>query len=279
MMVPAPDAVDYVRRLVHDTAGITLEPSQHYLVRARLEPLARREGFSSIDAMVADLRRRPRNHMHARLVEAMLNTETSFFRDLHPFQALREEILPELIAARRTTRSLGIWSAACASGQEPYSVALLLREHFPELRSWDVTILASDISQAMLSRAPHGVFSNSEVNRGLPASLLVKHFKRCGMDWKLDEDVRRAVRFRQINLLEPWPPLPAMDVVLLRNVLIYLDEPARWTVLARVRHILRPDGYLLMGAAEGTVGLTNGFASVRFGHTTCYRPRQQGKDE
>ncbi len=279
MRVPAPETVDYVRRLVHETAGIALDPSQHYLVRARLEPLAQREGFSSIEALVTDLRRRPRNHMHARLVDAMLNTETSFFRDVHPFAVLRDPILPELIAARRTTRSLAIWSAACASGQEPYSVALLVREHFPELRSWDLSILASDLSQAMLSRAPLGVFSNAEVNRGLPAPLLVKYFERRGMDWQLDEDVRRAVRFRQINLLEPWPPLPAMDVVLLRNVLIYLDEPARWTVLARVRHILRPDGYLFLGAAEGALGLNNGFEAVRMGRTTCYRPRHQGKDE
>jgi chemotaxis protein methyltransferase CheR len=267
----ATETFEYVRRLVHETAGIVIEPSKDYLVSARLEPIAEREGFRSIEEMVTDLRRRPKNHMHARLVDAMLTTETSFFRDIHPFAALREVVLPQLVEARRTARSLSIWSAACSSGQEPYSIALLLREHFPELRYWDVTILASDLSQTMLSRAPQGVFSNSEVNRGIPANLLVKYFERRGMNWQIDEEIRHAVRFRQINLGEPWPPLPAMDIVFLRNVLIYLDEHVRWAVLNRVRHILRPDGYLFLGAAEAALSVGNGLQPVRLGQTTCYR--------
>jgi len=271
----AVDAVDYVRRLVRESSGVALEPSKAYLVHARLEPLARQEGFSSIEAMVSDLQRRPRNHMHARVVDAMLTTETSFFRDFHPFSTLRDVILPRLIEARRTSRSLGIWSAACSSGQEPFSIALILREHFPELRSWDVTILASDLSQSMLSRAPTGRFKHSEVNRGLPTNLLVKYFKRTGIEWELDEDIRRAVRFRQINLGEPWPPLPAMDIVFLRNVLMYFDDASRWNVLNRIRHILRPDGYLFLGATESSLSLGNGFESTRIGRTTCFRPDRQ----
>jgi chemotaxis protein methyltransferase CheR len=267
----AADAFDYVRRLVHEMSGVALEPSKEYLVKARLAPVAEREGYVSIDQMVEELKRRPRNHMHARLVDAMLTTETSFFRDIHPFTALRDNVLPRLIEARRTSRSLSIWSAACSSGQEPYSIALLINEHFPELRYWDVTILASDLSQSMLSRARHGVFSQPEINRGVPARMIVKHFTQQGVRWKINEELRQAVSFRQINLGEPWPPLPAMDIVLLRNVLIYFDDNVRRAVLGRIRHILRPDGYLFLGAAETSLGSENGFASERLCRTTCYR--------
>lgn len=279
MTAVAAEAFDYVRRLVHETAGVVIEPSKDYLVRARLEPIAAREGFKSIEEMVANLKWRPKNHMHARLVDAMLVTETSFFRDIHPFEALREVVIPELLEARRTARSLSIWSAACSSGQEPYSIALTIREHFPELSSWDVSIHASDISQSMLSRAAQGLFGHSEVNRGLPTPILVKYFERSDLQWRINDQIRQAVRFRQINLGEPWPPLPAMDVVFLRNVLIYFDESVRKTVLARVRHILRSDGFLFLGAAESALNIGLGFVPVRLGHTICYRLDGDGKGD
>jgi chemotaxis protein methyltransferase CheR len=262
----------FLQQLLLEHAGILLEAEKKYLAEARLSPLADQEGFDSIDALLDAVQSSPEAALLERkVIEAMTNSETSFFRDLHPFEALRTAVLPELIAKRAAERTLTIWSAATASGQEPYSVAMLLREHFPQLTGWKLTLIASDISEAMLSRARAGAYSQIEVNRGLPAPLLVKYFRRIDGEWQIAEDLRRAIEFRRVNLTTAWPFMPAMDIILMRNVLIYFDVPTKKAVLARVRRQLKPGGYLMLGGGESTMSLDDSFAPTQFGKAICYR--------
>src|SRR5262249_3882576 len=214
---------DVIRRLLLERSAIALEDGKQYLVEAQLTPLAGRLQVNSVGELVAQLRSQPSNGVDRQIVEAMVTTESSFFRDHHPFEALRTVVLPDLVARRRNERTLNIWCAACSTGQEPYSLALLLREHFPDLAGWKLSLLASDLSREALARAREGRFKQIEVNRGLPASLLVKHFEQHGTEWQLKPGIRAMVGLREMNLAQPWPALPPMDLVLLRNVMIYFN--------------------------------------------------------
>ncbi len=253
---------DYIRRVLQERSAIVLDPGKQYLVETRLAPLVRQLNLKSIDELVERLRSRPANGLVVQVVEAMVTTETSFFRDAHPFETLRKTVLPELIRRRQGERCLNVWCAACASGQEPYSVALLLREHFPELAGWKVLLLASDLSREVLARARAGRYNQIEVNRGLPAQLLVKYFRQHGLNWQLREDVRAAVEFRELNLARAWPLLPPMDLVFLRNVMIYFDVETKKDILRRLARVLRADGYLLLGGAETTFNLDDSYRRV-----------------
>lgn len=246
---------DYVCRLVRDRSGIVLEAGKEYLVDARLTPVARQCQLGSITELVGRLRADPGGELVTRVVEAMVTTETSFFRDLHPYETLRAAVLPDLFRRRAGEKQLNVWCAACSTGQEPYSLAILLREHFRDMAGWRVDILATDLSGEVLARARAGLYNQVEVNRGLPAALLVKYFRQCGSTWELSAEVRRMVDFREMNLLRPWPPLPRMDLVFLRNVMIYFDTAAKKAILGQVARLLRPDGYLLLGGAETTLNL------------------------
>lgn len=246
------------REVARELTGIALSPEKDYFVEGRLEAVARARGLSLGDLAQA-VRSAPRGALAQEVAEALLIAETSFFRDPGLFEVLRAQVLPELIAARRAERRLALWSAACATGQEPYSLALLLVEHFPELDGWDVDILATDLSQQALDYAASAVYTQHEVNRGLPARLLVRHFEREAMTWRLRPAVRRLVRFARVDLLRPLPPLPRMDLVLLRNMLIYHDVETKRGVLASVRERLRADGRLVLGSAETTLYLDAGF--------------------
>jgi chemotaxis protein methyltransferase CheR len=261
----------YIRDLVRDHSALLLEPGKEYLVESRLEPMARSAGFTSFHGMVENLRETPFGDLHRRVGEAMTNNETTFFRDARMFGMLRQTMLPELLARRGRQRSLNIWSAACSSGQEPFSVAMLLREHRPALDGWHFGVTASDVSRDMLARARAGSYSQLEVNRGLPANLLVKYFLQNRAAWELDPEIRRMVDFREINLIQPWPLLPAMDVVLMRNVLIYLDAATKNAILSRVATVLAPDGYLILGGAETTTNLNESFESVSLGGAMCFQ--------
>jgi chemotaxis protein methyltransferase CheR len=265
---------DYLRTLLRQRSAMVLDEEKTYLVEARLLPLARREGLTSAGALLARLRATPPNGLHQQVVEAMTINETSFFRDVHPFEALRQVVLPEAIRRRAAERRLSLWSAACSTGQEPYSMALLLRESFPHLAGWDVRILATDLSAAALEKARQGRYNQLEVNRGLPAPLLVRYFRRAGLDWQLAEDVRRAVEFRPLNLAGPWPALPPMDVVFLRNVLIYFDTDTKRRILGKVGHLLAPGGVLFLGGAETTLHLDDGFERLPLERCGGYRRKQ-----
>lgn len=253
---------DYVCRLVRDRSAIVLDAGKEYLVQARLLPLARQLKLESVSDLVARLRSNHDDALKVRVVEAMATTETLFFRDHHPFETLRTTVLPELIRSRTAERRLNFWCAACSTGQEPYSLAMLLREHFPQLSGWQVRILATDLSGEVLGRARAGCFSQIEVNRGMPAPLLVKFFRQDGAKWQLHDDIRNAVEFRELNLIKPWPLLPRMDLILIRNVLIYFDVDIKKMILSRCAGLLRPDGYLLLGGAETTINLDGAFHRV-----------------
>jgi len=271
---PAPGAdFEFVREVVRRGSAIVLEPTKEYLVEARLLPLARSEGLSTIADLVARLRQGDAD-LNRKVIDAMTTNETLFFRDVHPFEALRTTVLPELQTSRATSRKLRIWSAACSTGQEPYTIAMLLREHVADLTSWSVDIVATDLCTEVLAKARAGVFGQIEVNRGLPAKLMVKYFSKQGVDWHLGDDIKRMVDFRLMNLAEKWPPMGQFDVVFLRNVLIYFDVETKKAILARVRQVLRPDGYLFLGAAETTMNLDEGYERVQLGKSGCYRVRK-----
>ncbi|MCI0465360.1 MAG: protein-glutamate O-methyltransferase CheR [Gemmataceae bacterium] len=257
-----PEHFAYICKLVQERSGIVLEAGKEYLVETRLAPLVRQLQLSSIAELVGQLRSGSANGVPAQIVEALVTTETLFFRDHTAFEGLRKVVIPELIQRRRNERRLRIWCAACASGQEPYSIALLLGEHFPELAGWEVSLLATDLSRDMLARAREGRYNQIEVNRGLPALLLVKHFQQQGATWQLNADIRGKVEFREMNLARPWSPMPPLDLVLLRNVMIYFDVETKKAILGRVARQLQPDGYLLLGSAETTFYLDDSYRRV-----------------
>ena len=263
----------YIRDLVRDQCALTLEAGKEYLLEARLDPLARMEGFASFEQLVRRLRASPFTDLHRRVVEAMTNNETTFFRDPRVFGMLATSVLPALLAARSAERSLTIWCAACSTGQEPYSVAMLLREHQPSLDGWHLRIVASDISRDVLTRARAGRYTQVEVNRGLPANRLVKYFAQRGASWELSAEIREMVEFREINLIQPWQNLPAADLILMRNVLIYFDVAVKKSILEKAGRLLDPHGYLVLGGAETTTNLDDSFEPVSFGGAVCFRPR------
>ena len=264
---------NFVRQLVRERTAIVLEDGKQYLVDNRLSQLARREGLASAQDVIDRLRAAPAGPLQRKVIEAMTTTETLFFRDAKPYEALRNAILPELVRMRGGERRLQIWSSACSSGQEPYSLGMLMREHFPALAAWNVRVLATDISTEMLARSRVGRYSQLEVGRGLPSSYLAKYFDKAGCDWQIRDDVRKMVEFRELNLAGPWAAMVPTDLVMLRNVLIYFDVATKRQILARIRKTLRPGGYLMLGTAETTMNLDDGFELQRSDGTTYYRVR------
>jgi chemotaxis protein methyltransferase CheR len=262
---------EVIRKLLLERSAIVLEPGKEYLVQTRLTPLVRQLKLNSIGDLVAQLRSPAGNGLCRQIVEAMVTTETSFFRDQHPFEALRKVVLPELIRRRREQRRLHIWCAASSTGQEPYSLAMLFREHFPELAGWKISFLASDVSREVLARAREGRFSQIEVNRGLPAALLVKYFDQHGTHWQVKQAIRSMVDFQEVNLAQPWPALPRLDLVLLRNVMIYFDVETKKAILGKLARLLLPDGYLFLGGAETTINLNDSYRRVEPLKAGCYQ--------
>jgi chemotaxis protein methyltransferase CheR len=266
-LVPADFA--YVAALVRRRAGLCLDQSKSYLVQSRLEQLAPTLGFPTLDRLIARLRASPEDGLHTRVVQAMLVHETLFFRDVSLFHALRQHVLPELLQARRSIR---VWSAACSRGQEPYSLAMMVADEFPAAIG-SLRIIASDFSTEAIEDCRQASYSQLEVNRGLPARMLVKHFDRDGTRWRLHDNIRRMVELRTINLIGEWPPMFDLDVILLRNVLIYFDVETKRAILRRMRDRLAPHGTVFLGGAETAVGLDEGYAQIPIGRTFGYRRR------
>ncbi len=264
---------DFISELIRKKSAIVLEKGKGYLVESRLAPVAREFGFENLEVLVAELRKPTSHALVQKVVDAMTTNETSFFRDLHPFQALKTTILPDLIEKRGRQRTLNIWSNACSSGQEPYTLAMSIKEHFPELASWRVRLIGSDLSSKILARAMEGIFTQTEVNRGLPMQLLLKYFAKDGLQWRIADEVRKMIEFKPLNLIEPFPSsLPKMDVVFLRNVLIYFSPETKTAILNKVHATLAPDGYLFLGGAETTMNLNVRFEKQLIGNAVCYRP-------
>jgi chemotaxis protein methyltransferase CheR len=252
----------YVAKQLLDRSSIVLEPGKEYLLESRLTPVARRHGLTTATEFIQKLRLTGGNGPMTELVEAMVTTETSFFRDVHPWETLRRTVIPEFIRTRGAERRLNVWCAASSSGQEPYTFALLLKEYFPELAGWTLKLVATDISNEMLRRSKEGRYSQIEVNRGLPIALLLKYFRQEGANWQLRQDVRDMIEFQLLNLAGLWPAMPPLDLILLRNVMIYFDVDTKKSILRKVSRVLRPDGYLMLGGAETTFNLDDSFRRV-----------------
>jgi chemotaxis protein methyltransferase CheR len=242
--------------LLRSRAGMVLPREKAYLLESRLLPVARQAGLGSVDELAAALLRAVDDGLTNDVVEAMLNNETFFFRDNVPFDLLKATVLPALREARRATRTIRIWCAAASTGQEPYSIAMMLAADEAAWAGWNVEIVATDLSRRALARAESGLYSQFEVQRGLPIQLLIRHFEQEGDLWRLNPDVRRRVGFRHLNLCQSFAHLGTFDVVLCRNVLMYLDAKTKSDILARLRRQMSPDGYLILGAAETVLGLS-----------------------
>jgi len=268
------ESFTYVADLVRRRSAIQLAPGKEYLVESRLLTLAREQELADVDAYVTRLRAGARETDLTAVVEALTTNETSWFRDTSPFTALRSPVVPALLDARGASAHLRVWSAACSTGQEPYSIAMTLADALPPTATFDV--LATDLSEQVLARARAGRYSQLEVNRGMPAPMLVRHLVRAGAEWEVVPHLRSRVTFRAHNLLDAPPPGGPFDVVFLRNVLIYFDLPTKRAILHRVRQVLRPDGALLLGAAETTIGIDDDWARVSVGAGSLYRPLDAG---
>ncbi|HEV7962141.1 MAG TPA: protein-glutamate O-methyltransferase CheR [Actinoplanes sp.] len=262
---------NFVSALVRREAAIVLAAGKEYLVEARLIPVARAVGAASVADFLSDLQRRPNPINQRKIIDALTTNETSWFRDREPFVALTDVVLPELVKSRGTTRKVRFWSAASSSGQEAYSLAITLQENLPT--GWSYEIVGSDISTEMIKRADAAEYSQVEVNRGLPASQLVQYFERAGAHWRVTPALRRNVSFKLMNLTAPLPAMPPFDVIFLRNVLIYFDVATKKSVLQNVARLLRPDGWLFLGAAETTIGIDDNYERVAAGRTSAYRVR------
>ena len=249
---------EFLRKLLKDRSGLDLSADKQYLVESRLLPLARRANLAGIPELVQKLRSGG-DQLTTQVVEAMTTNETFFFRDKIPFDHLRDYVLPALIQARASRRSLRIWSAACSTGQEPYSIAMGLREYGAALAGWRIEIVATDLSQEVLEKSKAGLYSQFEVQRGLPIQLLVKYFTQLGELWQLSADIRGMVQHRQLNLLQDFSHLGKFDVIFCRNVLIYFDQETKSAIFERMSKMLEADGTLFLGAAESVVGITDAF--------------------
>jgi len=271
MAISKPD-FDYVARLVRRESAIVLEAGKEYLVESRLGPIAEEEGFGSLADFINKMRTAPAiNGIHHKAIEALTTNETSFFRDFHPFDCLRKDLLPRIIEKRAAAKQLTIWSAACSTGQEPYTLAMLIQENFPQLADWKITILATDLSPRVLKVAKEGHYSQFEVNRGLPAAYLVKCFCKKDDRWHISPKLKQNIEFTRMNLIEPWPILPPFDLVFIRNVMIYFDVETKKLLLNRIRNCLLPHGYLFLGGSETTLNLDPRYQPVTFGRTVVYQ--------
>ena len=260
----------YVTDLVGRRSAIVLGSDKQYLVESRLAPVAREAGLTSVGELVSRLRTVADPSLATRVVDAMTTKETSFFRDVTPFTAIRDGVLPELLERNRLRRRMRIWSAACSTGQEVYTLAMLLDQH-PELTGWDIELLGTDLSEIALTKAREGRYTGLEVNRGLPAPLLLKYFEREGLTYRISDRLRAMASFQVLNLIEPLPTSTAWDLVLLRNVLIYFDLATKRRVLEAVHRVMVPGSFLVLGGAETTLGITPCFAPVQVGAATVYR--------
>lgn len=265
---------DFFRKLVFEQSGTVLDSGKGYLVETRLAPLVRREGVAGIDELLIRLRTSAGSALAQEVVEALVTNETSFFRDPFVFESLARDVIPELMVRRRQERSLSIWSAACSSGQEPYSLAMLFHERFAnECAHWKLRVTASDLSTRMLERARQGSYSKLEIGRGLSDHQIRRHFQSTGNAFQIDSRLRDTVEFRQINLVQEWPALAPFDLVLLRNVLIYMDAATRQQILGRLRAVLRPGGYVILGTTEATFDADAAFDRIDKGGLRCLQLR------
>ena len=269
-----PSDFEYIRDLVRQRSAIVLDNDKDYLVELRLSTVVQQEGFVSLQDFITHLRAQPVEVLLQRVVDVMTTNETYFFRDVFPFDALKKDLIPAIMEHNAASRRLRIWCGAASSGQEPFSLAMLLKENFPALAGWQTEIVATDISHGMIDRCKEGKYSQLEVNRGLPAMLLVKYFRKDGDHWVLKDDIRRMVTFRLMNLIQPWSLTGPLDVIMIRNVLIYFDQETKRAILAKVKKLMAPHSVLILGSSESVLNIDREFEQMNMGRFMCYRLRQ-----
>ncbi|MBI2716410.1 MAG: protein-glutamate O-methyltransferase CheR [Rhizobiales bacterium] len=254
-----PQDFNYLRQMLRERSGLVLSAEKQYLAESRLLPVARKHRLGTLTELVGKLKTTSPGQLAIEVIEAMTTNETFFFRDKIPFEHFRDTVMPALIASHLGRRRLRIWCTAVASGQEPYSLAMTLREMNQQLAGFRIEILATDLSNEMLAKAKAGIYSQFEVQRGLPIQQLVKYFTQVGEAWQIAPEIRAMVSFRPLNLLHDFGHLGSFDLIFCRNVLIYFDQPTKIGVLDRLARVIEPDGFLVLGAAETVVGLTGAF--------------------
>jgi chemotaxis protein methyltransferase CheR len=262
----------YLAELLHRRSGLLLTQQKAQLVEGRLAPVMSRFGFKDNAAMMRELRH-GQEALATAVTEAMTTNDSAFFRDRRTYEEFRDIVLPELLIRRARSKRLRIWCAACAAGQEPYSIAMILEDRKLLAQGWTIDLIASDLNSQMIARAEEGLYSHFEVQRGLPIRWLVRNFTQEGSNWRISGNLRRMVTFRTFNLLDPYDWLAKMDVVFCRNVLMYFDRKTRFSVIDRVADILAPDGALLVGPAESIMGLTTGFVQPDYAPGLYYRAK------
>lgn len=255
----SPFDFDYLRQLLKQRSGLIVTMDKQYLLESRLMPVARKAGASGLSELVQKMKAAGSERLIVEVVEAMTTNESFFFRDKVPFEHFRDVIVPAMLKTRASAKRIRIWCAAASTGQEPYSLAMILKDMALRLGGWRVDILATDLSHEVLEKAKAGIYSQFEVQRGLPVQMLVKYFTQTGELWQVAPEIRGMVQYRPFNLLEDFAPLGRFDVVFCRNVLIYFDQDTKVNVLNRLARVMEPDGYLVLGAAETVVGLTTSF--------------------
>jgi len=266
-----PQDYDYIRKILRERSGLVLSAEKQYLVESRLLPVVRKAGLNNLGELVTALKAVPSSALATTVVEAMTTNESFFFRDKLPFENFRDVLMPALLAARGQERHIRIWCAAAATGQEPYSLAMALKEMGTKVAGWNVEIFATDISTATLEKAKSGLYSQFEVQRGLPIQMLVKYFAQVGDQWQIAPEIRNMVTYRHFNLLQDFAGFGMFDIVFCRNVLIYFDQDTKVGVLNRLCRSMRGDSYLMLGAAETVVGLTAAFKPLA-AHRGVYVP-------
>ena len=269
---------EIIAQLLKERSGLALNKEKAYLLESRLNPVARKWNFSGFDELAQAIRNRGEEALLVDVTEAMTTNESFFFRDQKPFDQFKDMVLPHLLEARAAKRSFRIWSAACSSGQEPYTLAMLLQEHADKLAGWRVEIVATDLSNEILDKAKEGLYSQFEVQRGLPITHLVKYFVQIGDRWQIADSLRKMIKFQQFNLLGDLSSLGKFDVVFCRNVLIYFDTPTKTKVLNGIADLLPADGFLYLGGAETVLGTTDRFEIMQ-GQRGIYNPAPVGTEK
>lgn len=269
----APDDFAFLRELILREAAIVLEPGKEYLVSSRLEPVARKENLEGISGLVRALKTSNEPKLKEKIIDAMTTNETLWFRDAHPFETFQSTILPDLIEKRNATRTLDIWCAAASTGQEPYTIAMIIKDAFPQLNSWRIRILGTDLSPTALAKAREAKYSQMEMGRGLPAQYMVNYFTRRGINYELNPNIRAMVDFKEFNLASTWPTMGPFDLIFLRNVLIYFNLETKQQIINKAERILRPDGTLFLGSTESLLNISHNLERVTHGKTTCYKPK------
>lgn len=256
-----PEDFDFISQLVRERSGLVLTKDKAYLLESRLMPVARKRGLKGLDELAQDLRRKDAALVQE-VVEAMTTNESFFFRDTKPFDLFRDAIMPDVLRARAGQKSLRVWCAAASSGQEPYSLAIILKEMAAKMAGWRTEIVGTDISRDILDKAKKGLYTQFEVQRGLPIQLLLKYFEKKEESWEIKPEIRSMVQYREYNLLDRLGPLGKFDVVFCRNVLIYFDQETKGRVLGEIANLMPPDGVLFLGGAETVLGVTDRFKPV-----------------